>query len=196
MSNTGTGLWPFAMQTFRRRPSIETHPTTESVPGTRRKPSRTGTTHRIPAACEGNPRRPRDVFALLPASLHTTSCAHEREVDSPLTVNALQWEKRIRISDGGIAARHNLGKLFANGGNLCQTSPQNPSTESATATCPPPFGPTTAKPDIFTTQHFAEFTKMVMYGATPPHSRTATCPTLPRPPPIPIRGFISRRPTR
>src|ERR1039458_9819477 len=84
MSSTGTGLWPFAMQTFRRRPGIETHPTTESVPGTLRKPSRTGTTHRILVACLGNPRRPRDVFALLPASLHTTSCVYEREVDSPL----------------------------------------------------------------------------------------------------------------
>ena len=31
----------------------------------------------------------------------------------------------------------------------------------------PPFGPITAKLDTFTTPHFAEFVKLVMYGANP-----------------------------
>jgi len=37
MSSTGTDLWPFATQTFRRRPGIETRPTTESAPSTQQQ---------------------------------------------------------------------------------------------------------------------------------------------------------------
>jgi hypothetical protein len=83
-SSSGTGLWPFATQTFPRRPGIETHPATESARCTPHRRPRTGTTRRIPVAYVGNPRRPQDVFVLRPASLHTTSCAYESEVDSPL----------------------------------------------------------------------------------------------------------------
>ena len=111
MSSIETGLWPFATQTFRRRPGIETHPTTESPPDTQRRPTRTGTTHRIPARCEGSLRRPRDVFALLPASIHTTSCTYEKEVDTHLTelsplpqgYQPIQRWRLAKISRKGIA---------------------------------------------------------------------------------------------
>jgi hypothetical protein len=83
-SSSGTGLWPFAMQSLPRRPGIENHPATESARGTPHRRPQTGTTRQIPVAYVGNPRRPQDVFVLRPASLHTTSCAYEREVDSPL----------------------------------------------------------------------------------------------------------------
>ena len=83
-SSSGTGLSPFAMQTFPRRPGIETRPTTESARNIPNRRPRTGTTRQIPVAYVGNPRRPQDVLVLRPASPHTTSCAYEREVDSPL----------------------------------------------------------------------------------------------------------------
>ena len=84
ISRTAIVLGTTAMRILRHTMGIGTRPANESAPSIRHMPPQIGTRRRILVASGGSPLRPQDVFAHGQPFPHSTYCAYESKVDTPL----------------------------------------------------------------------------------------------------------------